>query len=428
MIDEIYDAYLDCNQQITTDTRNIIKNDLFFALKGPNFNGNTFVQKAIDNGAKYAVIDEKKYYVEGKTFLVDDVLKSLQKLATIHRKKNKIPVIAITGTNGKTTTKELIGSVLKSKFNVLITRGNLNNHIGVPLTILKIQDEHQIAVIEMGASKEGDIKELAEIALPNYGIITNIGKAHLEGFGNIETIRKTKLELFDYLIYSNGETIVCNDDHLLINYLPENIKTHTYGFELSDINGKLIGQNPYLKIEIKNTKNREIINSQLLGSYNLNNVLAAVTCGQIFGLSLKEISNSISNYKPDNNRSQLIKTKDNTIIADCYNANPTSTMEALKSFKDLENENKLVILGDMLELGNVENEEHQNVVDYLTNNSFKAILVGKCYQKTNHNFKCFELTEQIINFIKSENYTNHMILLKGSRGIQLEKIINSNIL
>ena len=428
MIDEIYDAYLDCNQQITTDTRNIIKNDLFFALKGPNFNGNTFVQKAINNGAKYAVIDEKKYYVEGKTFLVDDVLKSLQKLATIHRKKNKIPVIAITGTNGKTTTKELIGSVLKSKFNVLITRGNLNNHIGVPLTILKIQDEHQIAVIEMGASKEGDIKELAEIALPNYGIITNIGKAHLEGFGNIETIRKTKLELFDYLIDSNGETIVYNDDYLLINYLPENIKTHTYGFELSHINGKLIGQNPYLKIEIKNNKNREIIKSQLLGSYNLNNVLAAVTCGQIFGLSLKEISNSISNYKPDNNRSQLIKTKDNTIIADCYNANPTSTMEALKSFKDLENENKLVILGDMLELGNVENEEHQNIVDYLKNNSFKAILVGKCFQKTNHNFKCFELTEQIINFIKSENYTNHMILLKGSRGIQLEKIINSNIL
>lgn len=428
MIDEIYDAYLDCNQQITTDTRNIIKNDLFFALKGPNFNGNSFVQKALNNGAKYAVIDEKKYYVEGKTFLVDDVLKSLQKLATIHRKKIKIPLIAITGTNGKTTTKELIGSVLKSKFDVLITKGNLNNHIGVPLTILKIQKKHQIAVIEMGASKKGDIKELAEIALPNYGIITNIGKAHLEGFGNIETIRKTKLELFDYLNDSNGETIVCNDDHLLINYLPENIKKHTYGYQLADINGALIDQNPYLKIEIKNNKSKYIINSQLLGSYNLNNVLAAVICGQIFGLNLKEISNAISNYNPDNNRSQLIKTKDNTIIADCYNANPTSTMEALKSFKDLKNENKLVILGDMLELGNVENEEHQNIVDYLKNNSFKAILVGKCYQKTNHNFKCFELTEQIINFIKSENYTNYMILLKGSRGIQLEKIINSNIL
>ena len=427
MIDEIYDAYIDCNQQITTDTRNIIKNDLFFALKGPNFNGNTFVEKALSNGAKYAVIDEKKYYIQGKTFLVDDVLNSLQKLALIHRKKNKIPIIAITGTNGKTTTKELIGSVLKSKFNVLITQGNLNNHIGVPLTILKIHDDHQIAVIEMGASKKGDIKELVEIALPDYGIITNIGKAHLEGFGNIETIRKTKLELFDYLIKSNGEIVVCNDDKLLINYLPRNIKKYSYGYQLSDTNGELISQNPFLKIKVENNNKKEIINTLLLGSYNLNNILAAVSFGQLFGISLKEISNSISNYEPDNNRSQLIKTKYNTIIADCYNANPTSTIEALKSFKDLENENKLVILGDMLELGNVENEEHQNIVDYLKDNSLKAILVGKCYQQTNHNFKCFELTEQIINFIKNENYTNYMVLLKGSRGIQLEKIINSNI-
>ena len=428
MIDEIYDAYIDCNQQITTDTRNIIKNDLFFALKGPNFNGNNFVEKALSNGAKYAVIDEKKYYIQGKTFLVDDVLNSLQKLALIHRKKNKIPIIAITGTNGKTTTKELIGSVLKSKFNVLITQGNLNNHIGVPLTILKIHDDHQIAVIEMGASKKGDIKELVEIALPDYGIITNIGKAHLEGFGNIETIRKTKLELFDYLIKSNGEIVVCNDDKLLINYLPRNIKKYSYGYQLSETNGELISQNPFLKIKVENNNNKEIINTLLLGSYNLNNILAAVSFGQLFGISLKEISNSISNYEPDNNRSQLIKTKYNTIIADCYNANPTSTIEALKSFKDLENENKLVILGDMLELGIVENEEHQNIVDYLKDNSLKAILVGKCYQKTNHNFKCFELTEQIINFIKNENYTNYMVLLKGSRGIQLEKIINSNIL
>ena len=428
MIDKIYDAYLDCNQQITTDTRNIKNNDLFFALKGPNFNGNSFVRDALNNGAKHAVIDEKKFHINGKTFLVNDVLKSLQKLATFHRKKIKIPVIAITGTNGKTTTKELIGSVLKSKFNVLITKGNLNNHIGVPLTILEIKNEHQIAVIEMGASKKGDIKELSEIAQPNYGIITNIGKAHLEGFGNIETIRKTKLELFDNLIDSNGEIILFNDDELLMKYIPEDIKKHTFGYQLAEINGRLIDQNPYLKIEITNNKHKEIINSNLLGSYNLNNVLAAVSFGQLFGLKLKGISNSISNYKPDNNRSQLIKTKYNTIIADCYNANPTSTMEALKSFKDLENENKLVILGDMLELGNVENIEHQNIVDYLKNNSFKAILVGKCYQKTNHDFKCFELTEQIINFIKSEKYTNHMILLKGSRGIKLEKIINSNIL
>ena len=428
MIDEIYDAFIDCNQQITTDTRKINKNDLFFALRGPTFNGNSFTHKALKKGAKYAVIDDENYFIEGKTFLVDDVLNSLQKLALIHRRKINIPVIAITGTNGKTTTKELIGSVLNTKFNVLITKGNLNNHIGVPLTILKIQNQHQIAVIEMGASKKGDIKELVEIALPNYGIITNIGKAHLAGFGNIETIQKTKLELYDYIIKSKGEIILNKDDSLLFDYLPSTLTKHTYGHNLSDLVGKLINQDPFLEIEIKSKKNKEIINTHLLGSYNLNNVLAAVSFGQIFGLGLKNISNAISKYKPNNNRSQLIKTKNNIIIADCYNANPTSTLEALKSFKNLKNENKLVILGDMLELGEVEDEEHQFIVNYLKNNNIKSFLVGKCYQKTVSNFKCFESTEQIIDFIKSENYTDYIVLLKGSRGIQLESIINENIL
>jgi UDP-N-acetylmuramoyl-tripeptide--D-alanyl-D-alanine ligase len=428
MIDEIYDAFIDCNQQITTDTRKINKNDLFFALRGPTFNGNSFTHKALKKGAKYAVIDDENYFIEGKTFLVDDVLNSLQKLALIHRRKINIPVIAITGTNGKTTTKELIGSVLNTKFNVLITKGNLNNHIGVPLTILKIQNQHQIAVIEMGASKKGDIKELVEIALPNYGIITNIGKAHLAGFGNIETIQKTKLELYDYIIKSKGEIILNKDDSLLFDYLPSTLTKHTYGHNLSDLVGKLINQDPFLEIEIKSKKNKEIINTHLLGSYNLNNVLAAVSFGQIFGLGLKNISNAISKYKPNNNRSQLIKTKNNIIIADCYNANPTSTLEALKSFKNLKNENKLVILGDMLELGEVEDEEHQFIVNYLKNNNIKSFLVGKYYQKTVSNFKCFESTEQIIDFIKSENYTDYIVLLKGSRGIQLESIINENIL
>lgn len=428
MIDEIYDAFIDCNQQITTDTRKINKNDLFFALRGPTFNGNSFTHKALKKGAKYAVIDDENYFIEGKTFLVDDVLNSLQKLALIHRRKINIPVIAITGTNGKTTTKELIGSVLNTKFNVLITKGNLNNHIGVPLTILKIQNQHQIAVIEMGASKKGDIKELVEIALPNYGIITNIGKAHLAGFGNIETIQKTKLELYDYIIKSKGEIILNKDDSLLFDYLPSTLTKYTYGHNLSDLVGKLINQDPFLEIEIKSKKNKEIINTHLLGSYNLNNVLAAVSFGQIFGLGLKNISNAISKYKPNNNRSQLIKTKNNIIIADCYNANPTSTLEALKSFKNLKNENKLVILGDMLELGEVEDEEHQFIVNYLKNNNIKSFLVGKYYQKTVSNFKCFESTEQIIDFIKSENYTDYIVLLKGSRGIQLESIINENIL
>jgi len=235
MIASIYDAFLSCNQQITTDSRNICKNDIFFALKGPNFNGNLYANKALTLGASFAVIDEKKYFIEGKTFLVDNVLKCLQDLALLHRKKFNIPVIGITGTNGKTTSKELIGAVLKSKYRLLITEGNLNNHIGVPLTLLKLQKTHQIAVIEMGASKIGDIKELVEITLPNYGIITNIGKAHLEGFGSIENIRKTKFELYNYIIETKGNIIVNNDDKILTDHIPKDIKKYTYGTKRSDV-------------------------------------------------------------------------------------------------------------------------------------------------------------------------------------------------
>ena len=215
MIEEIYNAFLSCNQKITTDSRNIAKNDLFIALKGPNFNGNEFTQKALILGAKFAVIDQKEYFIEGKTFLVKNTLKTLQNLALFHREKINIPVIAITGTNGKTTTKELLGAVLSQKFKILITKGNLNNHIGVPLTLLKITDKHEIAVIEMGASKKGDIKDLVEIALPNYGIITNIGKAHLEGFGDLDTLKKTKFELYDYIIENKGAVIINKEDEVL---------------------------------------------------------------------------------------------------------------------------------------------------------------------------------------------------------------------
>ena len=428
MIEEIYNAFLSCDQKVTTDTRNIAKNDLFFALKGPNFNGNEFAGKAFNLGAKFAVIDQEEYYIKGKTFLVENVLKTLQNLALFHRKKINIPVIGITGTNGKTTTKELSGAILNQKYKVLITDGNLNNHIGVPLTLLQITKEHEVAVIEMGASKKGDIKELVEIALPNYGIITNIGKAHLEGFGDLNTIKKTKFELYDFIIKSKGEIIVNKDDKVLKSYIKTDTTTHTYGENNADVTGKVVDQFPTLEIEFDDReKEPSIVKTSLLGSYNINNLLAAVCIGKVFGISKDSIYKSIEEYLPTNNRSQLIKTKKNTIIADCYNANPTSTMEALISFNQTESSQKLVILGDMLELGSSSEMEHQAIVDYLENTSLKAILVGTCYQRTNSGFRTFKDTLELIPFLKQDGLENSLVLLKGSRAIKLEMLLKENI-
>ena len=428
MLEQVYNAFLSCDQKVTTDTRNIAKNDLFFALKGPNFNGNKFAEKALELGAKYAVIDEKEYFTEGKTFLVENVLETLQSLARFHREKINIPVVAITGTNGKTTTKELLGAVLTSQYNILITEGNLNNHIGVPLTILQLNKEHEIAVIEMGASKIGDIKELVEIALPNYGIITNIGKAHLEGFGDVETIKKTKFELYDFIIENKGAVIVNNEDELLINYVGEDIEKFTYGSFEADVIGKVVRQTPTLEMELSIEENApNTVKTNLLGAYNQNNILAAACVGKLFKVSKENIEQSIANYLPTNNRSQLVTTSKNTVIADCYNANPTSTMESLISFNQIESSQKLVILGDMLELGSASEVEHQAIVDYLENTSLKAILVGTCYQKTNSGFTTFKDTLELIPFLKQNGLENSLVLLKGSRGIKLEMLLKENI-
>ena len=428
MVEQVYNAFLSCDQKVTTDTRNIGKNDLFFALKGPNFNGNKFAKKALELGAKYAVIDEKEYFIEGKTFLVENVLETLQSLARFHREKINIPVVAITGTNGKTTTKELLGAVLTSQYNILITKGNLNNHIGVPLTILQLNKEHEIAVIEMGASKIGDIKELVEIALPNYGIITNIGKAHLEGFGDVETIKKTKFELYDFIIENKGAVVVNNEDELLTSYIPKDIEKFTYGFSKADVTGKVVRQTPTLEVELSIEENApNMVKTNLLGAYNQNNILAAACVGKLFKVSKENIEQSIANYSPTNNRSQLVKTSKNTVIADCYNANPTSTMESLISFNQIESSQKLVILGDMLELGSSSEVEHQAIVDYLESNSLKAILVGTCYQKTKSGFTTFKDTLELIPFLKQNGLENSLVLLKGSRGIKLEMLLKENI-
>ena len=428
MVEQVYNAFLGCNQKVTTDTRNIAKNDLFFALKGPNFNGNKFAEKALELGAKYAVIDEKEYFIEGKTFLVENVLETLQNLARHHREKINIPVVAITGTNGKTTTKELLGAVLTSQYNILITKGNLNNHIGVPLTLLQLNKEHEIAVIEMGASKIGDIKELVEIALPNYGIITNIGKAHLEGFGDVETIKKTKFELYDFIIKNKGGVVLNNEDELLKSYIPKEIEKFTYGFSKADVTGKVVKQTPTLEMELTIEENApKMLKTNLLGAYNQNNILAAACVGKIFKVSKENIEQSIAHYSPTNNRSQLVKTSKNTVIADCYNANPTSTMESLISFNQIESSQKLVILGDMLELGASSEVEHQAIVDYLESKSLKAILVGKCYQKTKSGFTTFKDTLELIPFLKQSDLENSLVLLKGSRGIKLEMLLKENI-
>ena len=428
MAEQVYNAFLSCDQKVTTDTRNIAKNDLFLALKGPNFNGNKFAKKALELGAKYAVIDEKEYFIEGKTFLVENVLETLQSLARFHREKINIPVVAITGTNGKTTTKELLGAVLTSQYNILITKGNLNNHIGVPLTILKLNKEHEIAVIEMGASKIGDIKELVEIALPNYGIITNIGKAHLEGFGDLETIKKTKFELYDFIIKNKGAVVVNNEDELLTSYIPKDIEKFSYGFSKADVIGKVVRQTPTLEMELSIEENApNTVKTNLLGAYNQNNILAAACVGKLFKVSKENIEQSIANYLPTNNRSQLVTTSKNTVIADCYNANPTSTIESLISFNQIESSQKLVILGDMLELGSSSEVEHQAIVDYLENTSLKAILVGTCYQKTNSGFTTFKDTLELIPFLKQNGLENSLVLLKGSRGIKLEMLLKENI-
>ena len=322
-----------------------------------------------------------------------------------------------------------MGAVLSQKFKILITDGNLNNHIGVPLTILKISKKHEIAVVEMGASKKGDIKELVEIALPNYGIITNIGKAHLEGFGNINTIKETKFELYDFIIKTKGEIIVNKDDKVLMNYIPGDIKKHTYGLENANITGEVVNQSPSVEIKLNNfNETQEIIKTNLLGSYNKSNLLAAITVGKIFGVNDKLIINSITNYSPTNNRSQLIETKKNTVIADCYNANPTSTLESIMSFKSIAHKSKLIILGDMLELGESSEIEHQQITDYLMATSINVILVGKCYQKTSNHFEKFQNTNLLINFLKKKNVNDSLILLKGSRGIKLEQILKENIL
>jgi UDP-N-acetylmuramoyl-tripeptide--D-alanyl-D-alanine ligase len=414
---------------ICTDTRNIQKDSLFICLKGANFNGNEFAEKAIQAGAKYVIADEKIFPNNDQIYLVENALEYLQKLANFHRKKFNIPVIGITGSNGKTTSKELIAAVLSKKYKVHYTLGNLNNHIGVPLTLLQLDQTHKIAVIEMGANKFHDIQELCQIAEPSHGIITNIGLAHLEGLVNFEGVLKTKLELYDSVSFHKGCVFVNNDDLNLTQNLPENVEIVSYAAEnTATIAGKLISLSPFVEMKwSKEAFESTVIHTQMIGKYNFYNFLAAVCIGNHFGVEEVKISAAIAEYSPTNNRSQVQKTTKNTLILDAYNANPTSMKSALESFAIVENSDKIVILGDMFELGNESLSEHQKIIELISKLNFEAICIGHNFnsiiQDNDAKIKGFETKESASIYIQNLNLKNKLILLKGSRGIGLESIV-----
>lgn len=430
MIKELYRKFIANNCKVSTDTRNIIPGSIFFALKGPNFNANEFAQEAINKGASYAVIDDEKYSLDNRTILVNDALKCLQNLALYHRNQFNIPVIGITGSNGKTTCKELIGAILNRKSPTLVTQGNLNNHIGVPLTLLQLSNKHDAAIIEMGASKPGDIKELAEIACPTHGFITNIGKAHIEGFGSLEGVISTKKELYDYIEKSNGILFCNKDDELLNNVLPKNTSVKFFGKNEGIVTGELLSLDPFavLNWQFENYQSPEL-KTNLIGEYNYYNFLAAICVGKVFNVGNETINEAITNYQPGNHRSQVIDTECNRLIVDCYNANPSSTKAALDSFIQIKHKNKMVILGDMLELGEESLKSHQEINELLLKNQLNGFLIGNEYGKINSQIPQLENVHQLIELLKKQPKINDfVILLKGSRGIQLEKLLDLNLL
>ena len=415
-IEELYKLYSK-TYLVDTDSRKIRKGSIYFALKGENFNGNKFAIEAINKGASYAVIDEVEFNTHKNTILVKNTLETLQQLANFNRKLLNIPIISLTGSNGKTTTKELINSVLSKKFNTTATIGNLNNHIGVPLTLLSMTPKTEIGIVEMGANHLKEIEFLCDIAEPNYGYITNFGKAHLEGFGSVEGIIKGKSELYTFLRKTNGIAFVNEDDETQIK---QSTGIKTISFNKNSI--QFIEANPFVKIKFKNS----MIESQLIGKYNFNNIAAAITIGNYFKVAENQIKNAIENYVPTNNRSQIIKKGTTKIILDAYNANPSSMQAALENFNQLKNSNKIVFLGDMFELGNDSNKEHQYIADLATSYNFKKVyLIGKAFSTTSvknafkyNNFEDFKTSN--IN-LKINNTT---ILIKGSRGMALERILN----
>ncbi|MDD3038474.1 UDP-N-acetylmuramoyl-tripeptide--D-alanyl-D-alanine ligase [Bacteroides sp.] len=424
----LYQIFLDC-QSVTTDSRNCPEGSLFIALKGESFNGNAFAGKALEDGCAFAVIDEAEYAQKDdeRYILVENCLQTLQQLANYHRCQLGTRVIGITGTNGKTTTKELISAILSQSYKILYTLGNLNNHIGVPLTLLRLKPEHDLAVIEMGASHPGDIKELVDIAEPDYGIITNVGKAHLEGFGSFEGVIKTKGELYDFLRQKEKSTIFIHQDNSYLINIAQGLNLIAYGSQ-DDlyVNGIVTGNSPYLTFEWKAGKEgiRHEVQTQLIGEYNFPNALAAITIGYFFGVEPSKIDKALTEYTPQNNRSQLKKTADNTLIIDAYNANPTSMMAALKNFQKMAVPHKMLILGEMRELGPDSPVEHQKIVDYIKGCNFEQVwLVGEQFATAQHSFKTYANVQEVIEDVKANKPQEYTILIKGSNGIKLSTLV-----
>jgi UDP-N-acetylmuramoyl-tripeptide--D-alanyl-D-alanine ligase len=418
-IEQLYPIFLK-SSGISTDTRKIEAGNIFFALKGPSFNGNMFAAKALESGASHAVIDEKEFQTDERFILVDDVLNTLQQLAKHHRKQLSIPIIAITGSNGKTTTKELTHAVLSTKFNTFATHGNLNNHIGVPLSLLSISSAHEMAIIEMGANHQGEIASYCEWALPDFGMINNIGSAHLEGFGGIEGVIKGKTELYKSLAQNNG-TVFYNADDALLEEKSKNIsKRISYGSHSNaTYRFELVAESPFIKIKMQDTE----ISSHLTGTYNYPNLMAAAAIGAYFGLSVNEIKMGIESYIPANNRSQIVEKNGTKYIMDAYNANPTSMEAALRSFAAMPANKKMIVIGDMFELGETSSSEHLRILQLAVEMTFdKVIAVGEKFGEhaAKFNFTFLPNAPAVKEWISIQPINGFTILVKGSRGMKLE--------
>ncbi len=392
---------------------------MFFALQGGNFNGNKFAEDAIKNGASFAIIDDIEYKINDQYLMVDDVLIALQNLALFHRKHLNTPIISLTGSNGKTTTKELVNAVLSKKYKTTATKGNLNNHIGVPLTLLSMNNTTEIGIVEMGANHQKEIEFLSNIALPDYGLITNFGKAHLEGFGSIEGVIKGKSELYQHLKVNSKIIFVNHHDELQIKQVGAYDHIEVFGSKT-----QLLESQPYLSLSYE----QQTIKSHLTGSYNYNNVCVAIALGEYFKVSTKDIVDAIENYIPSNNRSQIVNQNGHQIILDAYNANPSSMLAALSNFNQLKNENKVVILGDMFELGETAPEEHQHISDYTSDLKLKnAIFIGENFyniKSKNSNSNYFKSFEDLNAHFGNFNFNQQLFLIKGSRGMALERVLN----
>ena len=423
-IEKIYELYKKA-YTVTTDSRTISKDCVFVALKGEHFDGNDFALNVAEAGVAACVIaDRQDLPRHERLFVVDDSLKTLQELAHYHRKQLATPIIGITGTNGKTTTKELVSAVLSKKYSIVFTQGNYNNQLGVPLTLLRVTPQAELAVVEMGASHPGDIRELTGIGEPDFGLITNIGRAHLEGFGGYEGVIRTKNEMYEYIGAHNGMLFVNHDNEMLMG-LAKDIKKVTYGSTAkADVRGRILSANPYLSVEWNGKK----IDTQLVGDYNFENVMAAICIGTYFKVEANDIAEALSSYCPTNNRSQVIETGKNRVVMDAYNANPTSMSHAIKNFRNICKDDNLLILGDMRELGSESEQEHLAILKLLKELGFKAVyLVGPEFSKLSESSELltFNNVEELAQYLQKHPVSGKDVLVKGSNSIHLNKIIDS---